>query len=193
MNPSPREIIIVLGKTGYGKSRWTRQFLDGCRRVFMYDPIHEADAEWHDNVSIVERFDNGTFRQGNDFYVATSEESAIDTFGSIAFLVGDCVYAVEEASLVFEKGMRLQGWAKNIVFLGRHRNCSLLVTAQRAASIPIELRSQATRVVSFAQHESDDLLWLKAFLGKTIVELPHLPRLTCYDSNEGVIKKYTIL
>lgn len=187
----PREIIIVLGKTGYGKSRWTRQFLDGCKRVFLYDPIHEAeDAEWHDNASIVERFDKGALR--DNFYVATSEESAIDTFGSIAFLVGNCIYAVEEASLVFEKGSRLHGWARNIVFLGRHRACSLLVTAQRAASIPVELRSQATRVVSFSQHESDDLLWLKAFLGRNVADLPNLPRLTCYDSNEGVIKKYPI-
>lgn len=186
-----REIIIVLGKTGYGKSRWTRQYLDGCRRVFLYDPVRETErVEWYDDSGIMERYDSGALR--GDFYCATSDENTLNTFGNMAFLLGNCMYAVEEASLVFTKGVRIEGWAKNIIFLGRHRNVSLLVTAQRAASIPIELRSQATRIISFAQHESDDLQWLKAFYGKQVEELPRLPRLTCLDSTEGVIKRYGI-
>lgn len=184
-----REIIIVLGKTGFGKSHWTRQYLQGCRRVFLYDPVRETKGvTWDDSQTIVERYDNGGLRE--NFYCATSDENAVETFGSIAFLLGNCIFSVEEASLVFQKGARVEGWAKNIIFLGRHRDVSLLVTAQRAASIPIELRSQATRIVSFAQHESDDLQWMKAFYGKRVEELPRLPHFVCLDSTDGEIKQY---
>lgn len=196
----PREIIIVLGKTGYGKSRWTWEYLSGEPRVFCYDPMHDAPnmrwmnadevIRWHDMNPVPSEYDP---QHPKRYYrIATDDEDSRDTFGHLAFLRGNCIFAVEEASLVFEQGERISGWCKNIVFVGRHRNVSLLVTAQRAASIPIALRSQASRVVSFGQHEGDDLRWLKGFYGDAISELPLLPRLACLDSTEGEITRYSI-
>jgi hypothetical protein len=191
----PREIIIVLGKTGHGKSRWTWSYLDGQRRVFGYDPLHDApDALWMSGEELVSWYDSRVVSDDprSSFRIFTDDEDSRDTFGHLAFLHGNCIFAVEEASLVFEQGEKISGWAKSIVFVGRHRDVSLLVTAQRAASIPIALRSQATRIVSFAQHEGDDLKWLKGFYGDRIAELPMLPRLECLDSTEGEIKRYSI-
>lgn len=188
---TPREIIIVLGKTGFGKSRWTWAYLDSKPRVFCYDPLHDApDMQWMNAEELVRWHDYN--EELKSFRIATDDEDSRDTFGHLAFMRGDCIFAVEEASLVFEQGERISGWCKNIVFVGRHRSVSLLVTAQRAASIPIALRSQATRIVSFAQHEGDDLKWLKGFYGDKILELPLLPRLECLDSSEGEIKRYRI-
>lgn len=200
---TPREIIIVLGKTGFGKSRWTWAYLDSKPRVFCYDPLHDAPnmewmnagevVQWHDSFPTHQRAADGISRETQRHYrIATDDENSRDTFGHLAFMRGNCIFAVEEASLVFEQGERISGWCKNIVFVGRHRSVSLLVTAQRAASIPIALRSQATRIVSFAQHEGDDLKWLKGFFGDKIAELPQLPRLECLDSTEGEIKRYSI-
>lgn len=187
----PREIIIVLGKTGFGKSRWTWAYLASQPRVFCYDPLHDApDMQWMNAEELVRWHDYN--EELKSFRIATDDEDSRDTFGHLAFMRGDCIFAVEEASLVFEQGERISGWCKNIVFVGRHRSVSLLVTAQRAASIPIALRSQATRIVSFAQHEGDDLKWLKGFYGDKILELPLLPRLECLDSSEGEIKRYRI-
>ena len=190
----PRSIIVVLGKTGYGKSTWTWEYLKHEPRVFCYDPLHDAPnmvwmdgqglVEWHDaiseNVRVVKH------------RIATDDEQSLDTFGHMAFLRGDCIFAVEEAALVWDQGERIGGWTKNIVFLGRHRNVSLLVTAQRAASIPIALRSQATRLVSFAQTEGDDLRWLQGFFGERVKELSQLPPFQCLDSNRGEISQYGI-
>lgn len=192
-----RDIIIVLGKTGYGKSTWTWEYLKSQTRIFAYDPLHEAPnmvwmnaAEliaWHDSFPVDARMRPERHR------IATSDDESLDTFGYVAFLRGDCTFAVEEASLVFEQGERISGWAKDIVFVGRHRNVSLLVTAQRAASIPIALRSQASRVVSFAQQEGDDLNWLKGAFGKEgVAQLPVLPPLECLDSHHGKLKRYSI-
>lgn len=199
----PREIIIVLGKTGYGKSRWTWEYLAGQPRVFCYDPLHDAPnmqwftadevIRWHDLNPVTQSEERHHGEYPKRYYrIATDDEDARDTFGHLAFLRGDCIFVVEEASMVFEQGERISGWCKNIVFVGRHRHVSLLVTAQRAASIPIALRSQASRVVSFGQHEGDDLRWLKGFYGDAILELPLLPRLHCLDSTEGDIKRYSI-
>src|SRR5258708_7727507 len=197
----PREIIIVLGKTGYGKSRWTWSYLDKQPRVFCYDPLHDAPnmvwmngqevVEWHDQTETIFAA-NYERQRAKNFRIATDDEHSRDTFGHLAFLRGNCIFAVEEASLVFEQGERISGWCKNIVFVGRHRSVSLLVTAQRAASIPIALRSQASRVISFSQQEGDDLKWLKGFFGNRVEELPGLPRLECLDSQEGEITRYSI-
>lgn len=201
---SEREIIIVLGKTGHGKSYWTWEYLRSQPRVFCYDPIRDAPnmvwmngdelVEWHDRDS-ARGFLSGEeirVRHRTQFRIATSDEDSLETFGHLAFLRGDCVFAVEEASLVFEQGERISGWCKNIVFVGRHRKVSLVVTAQRAASIPIALRSQATRTVSFAQQEGDDLNWLKGVYGKErVAELPFLPPYTCLDAYRGEIRRYS--
>jgi hypothetical protein len=187
-----REIIIVLGKTGYGKSRWTWQYLAGQPRVFCYDPLNAApNMEWKNAQEIVEWHDTHDLNV-SEYRIATSDESSLDTFGHLAFLRGNCIYAVEEAALVFTQGERISGWCKNIVFVGRHRNVSLLVTAQRAASIPIALRSQGTRCVSFAQQEGDDIRWLRGYFGNQVDELPILPPLECLDSQAGDIKRYSI-
>lgn len=187
----PREIIVVLGKTGHGKSRWTWAYLRSQPRIFCYDPLRDApNMVWMNASELVDWHDQSENVQAHR--IATSDDESLDTFGHMAFMRGNCIFAVEEAALVFEQGERISGWAKNIVFVGRHRNVSLLVTAQRAASIPIALRSQATRLVSFAQHEGDDVRWLKGFFGDRVDELANLPRLTCLDSREGVIRKYAI-
>lgn len=198
-----RSIIIVLGKTGYGKSHWAWSYLEPRPRVFCYDPLHDAPnmlwmngeevVKWHDSFPTHERETDGISRETQrHFRIATDNEDSLDTFGHLAFLRGDCIFAVEEASLVFTQGERISGWCKNIVFVGRHRNVSLLVTAQRAASIPIALRSQATRVVSYAQQEGDDLKWLKGPFGDRVSELPSLPPYECLDSDKGIISRYTI-
>lgn len=187
-----REIIIVLGKTGQGKSTWTRQYLLPFKRIMGYDPQRELSVNYIDDSALVNAFDSGRLKLPNEFRLGTDNESGLDAVGNIAFLTGNCILVIEEASLVFRKGERIEGWPRSIIFLGRHRNVSLIVTAQRAASIPIELRSQATRIVSFAQHESDDLNWLKSFFGKQVYDLPMLPPLTCLDAHDGAIKVYSI-
>src|SRR5207245_10947871 len=98
-----------------------------------------------------------------------------------------------QVTTITPKGARLDPWLSRLVFLGRHRACSLVVLAQRAASIPIDLRSQITRMVTFAQTEADDLSWLTPFFGReVIVSLPSLEKFFCYDSWNGNVQSYSI-
>lgn len=187
-----RKIIVVLGKTGHGKSVWTRAYVAGVPRLFVADPLGSFRCEWCDHGELLNRYDYGEFAANKKFSVGSVELADAELMGALAFLSRSCTYVVEEASLVFEKGGRLPGWANDIVFLGRHRDVSMIVTAQRAASIPIEIRSQAHRVVSFAQHEGDDLKWLRGFFGNDIEKLPSLPPLTCLDSEGTGARCYSL-
>jgi hypothetical protein len=105
---------------------------------------------------------------------------------------GDCLLVVEEAGFIWNKGERIPDWLREIVFLGRHKNVSLAITAQRAAYIPIDLRSQANRLVSFWQTELVDVGWLESYLNDRVNEIPTLPKYVCLDAEDNKISRYKI-
>jgi hypothetical protein len=184
-----REIIIVLGKTGMGKSVWTRKKCAAIPRLFVFDPLRSFQVDYCNEEQLLDFYENEI---PANFRIGTSDFYSLDILGSIAMLTGNCYFVIEECAVAFEKSGRLPDWMQEIVFLGRHNNTSLIITAQRAASIPIDLRSQATRIVSFAQHEGEDVSWLKTYLGDKIKLLPQLQKLQCFDADSQEIKQYTI-
>jgi hypothetical protein len=187
-----REVISVLGKTGFGKSVWTRKYCVGKKRLFVFDPLRDFPCEYMDCENLIANFDAGKFDNNNIFSVGSGNTEDLEILGALSMLAGDCLLVVEECAISFDKWGRIPSWLRDIVFLGRHRNASILVTAQRAASVPIDLRSQVSRLVTFQQSEGDDLSWLKPFLGRDILELPYLPVLTCIDASNAEKNKYAI-
>lgn len=189
-----REVIIVLGKTGQGKSVWTRSYLLNKSRVFIFDPVREFPVERYfdsaqDLAEFVEHINEGLI---NNFRIGLSDIEHLDLLGNASFLVGNCFLGIEEAAFCFEMRQRSPQWLRDIIFLGRHRNVSLLMTAQRAVSIPIDLRSQASRAVSFAQNEGRDIDWLRDYFGNRVYEIPDLGILECLDSFEGEVNRYKL-
>jgi hypothetical protein len=59
-------------------------------------------------------------------------------------------------------------------------------------SIPIDMRSQAHRVVSFYQTEKRDTDWLDDYYGELTEEIFRLPPLECLDFHKGVISRYRV-
>lgn len=182
-----REIIIVLGKTGTGKSLWCKLFTRGNKRLLVFDPMSSPEfenVEWLNHEGIFNLFDeeNEGVIQQKKFRFGAFEFEAVDTFGNTAFVTGNNLLLLEESSQIFKKGCALPDWANKLVFMGRHESCSLLVTAQRASSIPIDLRSQASRIVTFRQSEKNDLKWFDEFFDKDLIEqISILPNGICLD------------
>lgn len=187
-----REVIAVLGKTGHGKSVWTRKFCASKPRLFVFDPLLDFPCEYLDEQKLIERYDDGYFDLGKSFQVGSGTLADLDLLGALAMLAGNSLLVVEECAIAFDKYSRLEPWIRDLVFLGRHRDCGILVTAQRAASVPIDLRSQLSRLVTFAQSEGDDLSWLKPMLGQDVKDLPLLPPLECIDASNFEKSRYTI-
>lgn len=188
-----REVIGVCGKTGYGKSVWTRKYCAGKKRLFVFDPMLTFPCIYLDHEQLIARYDNGDFNPEKNFSVGSGNIDDLELLGALSMLASNCILVVEECAISFNKYEKIPLWLRDIVFLGRHRSVSLLVTAQRAASVPIDLRSQISRLVTFQQSEGDDLNALKPFLGADVKELPRLPVLECIDASTYEKTRYSIV
>lgn len=188
-----REIIIVLGKTGQGKSVWTRKFLEHNPRLFMFDPLMDTEVNYISKEGLLDMYDQGLLREGKNFRVGFYNQEDLDLLGSTAFMSKNCFLGIEECAVAFPYGNHITDqWMKECVFLGRHRKISMILTAQRAQSIPIIVRSQATRIISFCQQEGRDMNWLYDYFGSRANEISVLPKLQCLDAVNGEVSRYNI-
>lgn len=183
-----REVLLVCGVTGSGKTTWARQFTSKLPRLCVYDIALSFPVQYMEAESIAELTDTKpeTFRVG----VYSPYDTNVLT--AAAYMLGNCWLVLEEISTLYNIGARIHGPLQEAVLLGRQRALSLLVISQRASYIPITLRSQASRIISFRQQEPADLKWLADFMGKEAETLPQLQDLHCIDWHKGKITRYSI-
>lgn len=193
MKLSDRAFVIVVGNQGCGKTVWTRQFLGGFSRRFLYDPLAMYPGFDYGGL---DRLDGERAKHGisdrENFSIASPFYEDLPVLGSLAYGWGRCTFAIEECGTIFRRGELLPNWARRLIFMGRFPGVNLVLVAQRAASIPIDIRSQANRIVTFRQHEADDLSALRSTFGlEQARKLPSFPDLECLDWQNGEISRYT--
>jgi hypothetical protein len=192
MQLADRDFLIVVGNQGCGKTVWTWQYLAAFSRRFLYDPL-----------AIYPAFDyNGLDRIDPDavngscpavFSIASPFYDDIPILGNLAYTWGKCTFAIEECGTIFRRGELLADWARRLIFMGRFPAVNLVLVAQRAASIPIDIRSQANRIITFRQHEADDLSALRSTFGLDNTRLlPSLNTLECLDWQNGEVSRYIV-
>lgn len=179
-----RDVVIILGKTRFGKSTWLGKYLRSKPCRFTFDPFKKTQAEYLTDAQLIEQHEQGRF-QNPPYSVGTHNIPDIDLLSSIAFLNGNArtrpYFVIEECGVAFYKGERISEPLQEAIFLGGHNWLSVVLVAQRAASIPIELRSQATRFISFLQTEKNDVRWCEEYLGERFPEVSSLQRFECLD------------
>lgn len=185
-----RDFIVVTGNQGFGKSVWTKLYSNAKPRLLVSDPKAEYPADFvTDPSEWMESVVNGELKT---FRFGTYLPEELPMFGNAAFASGNCVFVIEECALIFRRGEELHEWARPLVFMGREQKVSLVLVAQRLAKIPIDIRSQASRVISFRQTEPDDVRAVIDRFGEVGEEIPALPVLTCLDWNDGAVSRYSI-
>ena len=178
---SERDIIVVVGKTGMGKTRWTRAYLRTLHRIILVDPMAEHEGQEFENTDamIDHIMENRVFRVRTE---------AIDDFPmvcSIAYAARRCCLVVEESQRVLPSGNKeLPPSFTDIIYRGRHRRASLILISQRASTIHIAGRSQWTRLIIFNQTEPNDVAWLLNTTGFDL-DPTTLPQGHYYDVNPG--------
>lgn len=182
-------VILVLGQRGSGKTLWHRLFARSHNRLLVYDPSAVSTVEY---LPADELLDALVTHQQPEFRYGTYRSDDVQMVGCLAYYRGSCTLILEEASLLFSKGGRLEPWLSRLVFLGRHRDITMILVAQRAMSIPIDVRSQADRVVTFCQIEGDDISWLASRFGEHTPSILTLARFECLDGSRGVVSRYSI-
>lgn len=187
-----RDFIIVVGNQGCGKSVWAKSYAHAQTRLLVFDPMGSytrvdftTDTEvWLENVAN-ERLN--AFRYGRIM------PGDLADLGNAAFAAGRCSLIVEECAIIFRRNEKLPTWAERAIFMGRHRSLNLVLIAQRAAKIPIDIRSQATRFITFKQTEPDDVAAIAERFGNDVYdEIPMLPELHCLDWDNGTLRRYAM-
>lgn len=187
-----RQFILVTGNQRQGKSVWSKLFAANLPRLLVYDPtmsyanvdFQSLPDDWLDGVinRVTPQFRYGTYM---------ADELPMIGYG--AFAAGNCTLVIEECALIFRRGEELHEWARPLIFMGGHSHVDLVLVAQRAASIPINIRSQATRIITFKQSEPADVDALADRIGKSIKDdVPQLEKLECFDWNGDTIRRYKI-
>ena len=185
-----RDFIIVVGNQGMGKTVWTMRYLGAFTRRFLYDPVGAYPGFDYRGL---DRLHGGEISPRDKFSIASPFFEDLPILGNLAFSAGNCTITIEECGTIFRRGELIPNWARRLIFMGRHPKVNLILVAQRAASIPIDIRSQASRIISFRQHEADDLSALRSTLGlDNARKLPELNRLECFDWHNGDISRYPV-
>lgn len=129
-----REIIIISGRTGTGKSYLSRSLYQAWDRRVIYDPQRE-----HDRSELPRSLHS--FR-GFHVPVYDAEYAA-----ELAMLSGDCVLVLDDAYAFVRHplGERL----KEVCNTGRHRGVSMIVVTQRVPDVAPDLRAQVDLWVAF--------------------------------------------
>jgi DNA helicase HerA-like ATPase len=169
-----REVILVYGKTGMGKSRWTKRYLADKKRVIISDPMLEHEGQAFDDIAeLIDHVEEyPTFRVKSEF----SEE--VPLLAAVAMAANEkrrfegqkhpeLVLAIEESQRSMPSGaQKLHPAIENVIYRGRHHRVTLLTVSQRPSTVHIAARSQWTRLVVFHQTEGSDIKWLEEQTGE---------------------------
>jgi hypothetical protein len=131
----------------------------------------------------------------NDFRYGVYWEEELPMICHAAAAAGNCMLLIEECGMCFEKDRYIPDFLKQHVFMGTHIGVDRLFVAQRANSIPVDVRSQASRIVTFRQTEPNDVKAICERIGREYADLiTTLPKLTCLDWSveTGQVESYAV-
>ncbi len=179
-NDSPvmqREISLIFGKTGMGKSNYIKTYLDSLKRVIILDPLDEYPAdEFNDIETLIEYLES--IGKDEPFRVKSCNILDLEPLGEIVDVMPNVTFIIEEAQRCLPMSRQeLPDSLQRIIFLGRHYGRSLVIAAQRPSIVHIAARSQWTRIVTFNITETGDVKWLKEQSGYSLDDDPDIRKL----------------
>ncbi len=179
-----REVLLITGKTGSGKSVMFRSRIKDEPRFIIFDSVKEYDdpaspfpalfiQDFHTLIDYLAANKNKSYRIVFDpsrpfevIVLRTGEE--ISALEFLCKIVYDCLHDVTLAIEELGKHPTQKELAPNlynITCLGRHKGISLFATTQRAAQIHTDFKAQITQFIAFRQHLPNDIEWIGDCIG----------------------------
>lgn len=182
-----REVILVLGKTGSGKTTWAKNFIQQKSRVLILDAgFQDYPAEACLNLDdLITRADlqnarsNGFFRLS---YTPRTDEAPIVM--DLTRVLGNSWVVLEEADRFDDP--KISPEYDEIISRGRHYGVSILAISLYPFKLPADLRRQATRIICYRMHEPRDLDYLDDIIGEDVEKLPDLEPFHYLDWQAGI-------
>jgi hypothetical protein len=152
-----RKCILVLGKTGTGKSTLVKRLIEKSKRTVILDPLFEYNGT---SVNSLEEMKALSFSSFNEFRLSfrSSEEEEVNAVFRISWSLGNVLLVVEESDMFLDGKNK---YFNALVGQGRHRNVHLICIARRTPEVNKAFRAQATSFFSFYQSEPDDIEHLR--------------------------------
>lgn len=179
------EIVSIFGIKGTGKTTLCQKLQRVAPRVVIFDALHEYPESrdprtWHVQswdgfvAAIRQTLDQDVFRIVVKFDVeADSHSDLFDQMLRVLYYRGDVCIVVEEA-WQFAPKAHLPKWLNRCILTGRHRDLSMIITAQRPATVHNSLISQSHHVLAGQLFLPHDLRALADFMGDAVHQLPRL-------------------
>ncbi len=178
--------ILILGKTGSGKSYLAKKLLRQFDRVVVYDTMDEytEGVVFEDMRSFGEfwkRCHTGKFRL---IYRPKNINAEFDTIAGLVWDCGNCAFLVEEIDL-FGSAWKISDEFSDIIRRGRHKNITFIGVTQRPFGINRLLTSQAKEIYVFNSNEPRDRDYIKQLLSTAQISeadvIEHLDQLKQYE------------
>jgi len=180
-----RDVILVFGKTGSGKTEWVKNYLQSRDRVLIADADQRGYSAVHldtfeDLVNYCERH---TERKSFFRVSYTPYEFEFPLFLDLGRIVSPVHLVLEEADRFPDPSECFE--YQEIIVRGRHTSTSLVAVSLYPVLLPKMLRSQATRIIAFRQHEPADIDWLRRVMGDDAHRLSNLGDHEFFDWTPG--------
>jgi len=174
-SPYVREISLVFGKTGSGKSNYIKTYLSELSRIIIIDPLNEYPGRSFTDIGEMMDYLEPLAepKPENKFCVKSCNADDLEPISEIVNAMDDVTFIIEEAQRCLPaSNEKLPDAFNRIIFQGRHFGRSLAIAAQRPSIVNIRARSQWTRVISFNLTEPSDVGWLENVSGYDLTASP---------------------
>jgi hypothetical protein len=164
--------VLVIGKSGSGKTRHVLARTAGCDRILFYDTLghdYSQGVVVYDLAGLKaywRRVYRGAFRI---IYRPKNDREEFDQVAQLVYDCGNVTFVVEECDS-FCRPQQVSPAVWQILKRGRHRDIHTVMVTQRPFGIDRTITSQASQVAVFRTEEPRDLAYLEERLGKDSAE-----------------------
>jgi len=166
-----RELTIILGKTGCGKTTLAKEKSKGYSRCVIIDPKYDFEGLiFYDSESLI------TYHKENlpkkFIYVCRFfEDNEVDNVFRFCQIVGDILLIVYEAELYISAYSK-SAMFNQLVLGGRHENISIIAISHRTTGLSNEMKSVVKKIISFKQTLPIDLKTMEQYGFTELEKLP---------------------
>lgn len=179
-NLKPDDKVLIIGRTGCGKTTLVKHLLSSIKKYIIYDTVGEYGDLAPEAENLLEFFEYIEAQEPRLVYF-TDRDSEFDKICRIVYALSKTYFVVDEIDN-FCKSNYTPDYLTKVIRYGRKYNIGLIFVTRRPAEVSRLLTSQASKIISFTQHEPNDIKYLAPIIpgSERILTLPRFS-LLYYD------------